>query len=71
LCCALIYIYSDTYVKYVHKLCNQHLQSSNFIEAGLTLLLHADLLKWVDEMVEELPEGYFAFIMSEMEIVLS
>lgn len=46
-------------MKYVHKLSNQHLSSSNFIEAGLTILLHADLLNWSDETVDELPEvGY-------------
>jgi Dock homology region 2 len=52
-------LYRDTYVKYVHKLSNQHLSSNNFIEAGLTLLLHAELLDWSDEVVDELPDiGY-------------
>lgn len=46
-------------MKYVHKLSKQHLSSNNYIEAGLTLLLHADLLEWNDELVDELPDiGY-------------
>ena len=52
-------IFRDTYVKYVHKLSNQHLSSNLFIEAGLTILLHADLLEWNDDIVDELPDiGY-------------
>jgi len=33
-------------VKYVHALCQQHVQSHNYTEAAFTLLLHAELLSW-------------------------
>ncbi|GAM25576.1 hypothetical protein SAMD00019534_087510 [Acytostelium subglobosum LB1] len=46
----------DTYIKYVHLLCNQHLSNNNYTEAGNTLLLHADLLQWTDAPVEEVDE---------------
>eukprot|EP01132_Coremiostelium_polycephalum_P004848 gene4848-6043_t len=49
----------DTYFKYVHLLCNQHLSNNNFVEAGNTLLLHADFLDWSDDMLEDLPFGDF------------
>jgi len=43
----------ETYIKYVHLLCNLHLCSNppNFVEAALTILLHADLLQWDDETI--------------------
>jgi hypothetical protein len=34
-------------------LCDQHLSSNNYTEAGFTLLLHADLLQWSEELLEE------------------
>ncbi|KAJ7594838.1 C2 domain in Dock180 and Zizimin proteins-domain-containing protein [Mycena floridula] len=36
----------EIYIKYVHQLVNMHLQSQNYVEAALTLKLHADLHKW-------------------------
>lgn len=36
----------EIYIKYVHQLVQLHLDSRNFIEAALTLRLHADLLQW-------------------------
>lgn len=45
------------YLKYVHLLCEQNLSFGNYTEAGFTLLLHANLLNWSDEMVPE--EGDF------------
>ncbi|EJU03981.1 hypothetical protein DACRYDRAFT_105054 [Dacryopinax primogenitus] len=47
----------EIYIKYVHQLVNMHLQSQNFVEAALTLKLHADLYDWdmtsiVDPMEE-------------------
>jgi glycerol kinase len=42
-----------TYIKYVHMLVEQHLSSSNYTEAGLTVLLHAELLNWSDELLPE------------------
>lgn len=35
-----------TYTKYVHQMVHLQLESHNFIEAALTLKLHADLLEW-------------------------
>jgi len=43
---------SDTYVKYVHLLCEQHLNNGNFIEAGHTLLMHISMLLWSDDKLE-------------------
>ncbi|KAI8969583.1 cytoplasmic protein [Trametes punicea] len=36
----------EMYIKYVHQLVNMHLQSQNYVEAALTLKLHADLYDW-------------------------
>ncbi|KAH8119460.1 cytoplasmic protein [Phellopilus nigrolimitatus] len=36
----------EIYIKYVHQLVNMHLQSQNYVEAALTLKLHADLHDW-------------------------
>ncbi|KYQ89326.1 SH3 domain-containing protein [Tieghemostelium lacteum] len=47
----------DTYFKYVHLLCNQHLGHNNYVEAGNTLLLHADSLQWSDEKIEDLTQS--------------
>lgn len=49
----------DTYVKYVHQLCHQHIQSHNYTEAGLTLLLHAELLSWSTEQLPALVDPSF------------
>jgi dedicator of cytokinesis protein 3 len=46
-----------SYIKYVHLLCDEHISNCNFSEAGLSILLHADLLNWSDEILEE--EGDF------------
>ncbi|KAI0063692.1 hypothetical protein BV25DRAFT_405860 [Artomyces pyxidatus] len=37
---------NEIYIKYVHQLVNMHLQSQNYVEAALTLKLHADLHEW-------------------------
>ncbi|ELU37716.1 cytoplasmic protein [Rhizoctonia solani AG-1 IA] len=36
----------EMYIKYVHQLVNMHLNSENYVEAALTLKLHADLHEW-------------------------
>uniref|UniRef100_UPI00358F211C dedicator of cytokinesis protein 3-like n=1 Tax=Myxine glutinosa TaxID=7769 RepID=UPI00358F211C len=36
----------EMYVRYIHKLCDMHLQAQNFTEAGLTLQLYAELIGW-------------------------
>ena len=43
----------DTYIKYIHMLCDQHLSSNNYTEAAFTILLHAELLAWSDDILEE------------------
>lgn len=37
---------SEMYLRYIHKLCDLHIPSGNFTEAAFTLKLHADILKW-------------------------
>lgn len=47
----------EMYIKYVHQLVNMHLGSENYVEAALTLKLHADLHEWdMHAFVEALPE---------------
>ncbi|KAH8549128.1 hypothetical protein BGW37DRAFT_121469 [Umbelopsis sp. PMI_123] len=43
----------EIYIKYVHQLVHLQLESNNFIEAALTLRLHADLFEW--DPYSELP----------------
>ncbi|KHJ41069.1 hypothetical protein D918_08845 [Trichuris suis] len=38
----------DLYIKYLYKLYELHKQQENYVEAALTLALHADCLKWSD-----------------------
>lgn len=40
------------YVDYVHKLFDLHMLQENFTEAGLSLLLHAQMLGWEDDLLE-------------------
>ncbi|KAK9764626.1 Deoxycytidine kinase 1 [Basidiobolus ranarum] len=47
----------DIYIKYVHQLVDMHLRSQNFVEAGITLKLHANLLSWSLESGLETVEG--------------
>jgi hypothetical protein len=44
----------EPYIIYVHELSKQHLSSNRMVEAGLTLLLHANLLNWSDKLVKPL-----------------
>merc|ERR1719326_2327221 len=39
--------------RYVEKLAEMHIAAKQFVEAGLALKLHADLLAWSDDVVEE------------------
>lgn len=41
----------DKYVKYIHDLCKQHEANGHLVEAGLTLLLHAELYDWTEDTV--------------------
>ncbi|CAG8521101.1 2273_t:CDS:2 [Ambispora leptoticha] len=47
----------EIYVKYVHQLVHMQANSHNYVEAGLTLKLHADLFKWDPKSeLEAIPE---------------
>ncbi|EJD42755.1 cytoplasmic protein [Auricularia subglabra TFB-10046 SS5] len=47
----------DIYIKYVHQLVNMHLASQNYVEAALSLKLHADLHDWdLNSYVEPLED---------------
>jgi len=43
--------YIDIYVRYVYKLYDLHIACDNHTEAGFTLLLHAQLLQWSDNVL--------------------
>lgn len=44
----------EMYIRYLHKLCDLHLECDNYIEAAFTLQLHAKLLRWSDESLPSL-----------------
>lgn len=44
----------EMYIRYLHKLCDLHLDCDNYIEAAFTLQLHAKLLHWSDESLPSL-----------------
>lgn len=41
------------YIRYIKKLYDLHLGAQNFVEAGLTLKLYAQLLQWKDGVRKE------------------
>ncbi|KAK2861517.1 hypothetical protein Q5P01_001050 [Channa striata] len=43
----------EMYIRYVHKLCDMHLQAENFTEAAFTLLLYWELLHWDERPLKE------------------
>ncbi|XP_064466141.1 dedicator of cytokinesis protein 1-like [Ornithodoros turicata] len=44
----------EMYIRYLHKLCDLHLECDNYVEAGFTLQLHARLLRWSEESLPSL-----------------
>src|SRR3989338_7611538 len=46
---------TEAYVKYVDALVADHEQANNFIEAGCTLRLHADLISWDGPLLPSIP----------------
>uniref|UniRef100_H2Y983 Dedicator of cytokinesis protein 1 n=1 Tax=Ciona savignyi TaxID=51511 RepID=H2Y983_CIOSA len=48
----------EMYVRYLYKLHDLHTESDNFTEAGFTLLQHAKLLSWSDEVLEAPNQRY-------------
>ncbi|XP_062572474.1 dedicator of cytokinesis protein 4-like [Saccostrea cucullata] len=43
----------EMYIRYIKKLYDLHLAAQNYVEAGLTLKLYAQLLQWRDTMRKE------------------
>uniref|UniRef100_A0AC35TJG0 SH3 domain-containing protein n=1 Tax=Rhabditophanes sp. KR3021 TaxID=114890 RepID=A0AC35TJG0_9BILA len=43
----------DLYVRYIYKLYDMNMSCNNKVEAALTLLKHAELLNWSDELLPE------------------
>ncbi|XP_058454302.1 dedicator of cytokinesis protein 3 isoform X2 [Malaya genurostris] len=47
----------EMYVRYIYKLLDLHLGAENYIEAGLTLKLYADMLSWDSENISDEANG--------------
>ncbi|XP_053698434.1 dedicator of cytokinesis protein 3 isoform X2 [Sabethes cyaneus] len=47
----------EMYVRYIYKLLDLHLGAENYIEAGLTLKLYADMLSWDSDNVSDEADG--------------
>ncbi|KAL7022521.1 hypothetical protein ACKWTF_012281 [Chironomus riparius] len=45
----------EMYLRYIYKLHELHVSSSNYIEAGFTLKLYADMLSWENDTLTFLP----------------
>ncbi|XP_046881359.1 dedicator of cytokinesis protein 3 [Hypomesus transpacificus] len=43
----------EMYIRYIHKLCDMHLQAENYTEAAFTLLLFWELLHWEERPLRE------------------
>uniref|UniRef100_A0A182NGG6 DOCKER domain-containing protein n=1 Tax=Anopheles dirus TaxID=7168 RepID=A0A182NGG6_9DIPT len=43
----------EMYVRYIYKLLDLHLGAENYVEAGLTLKLYADMLSWDSENISD------------------
>ncbi|XP_066206560.1 dedicator of cytokinesis protein 3 isoform X6 [Saccopteryx leptura] len=43
----------EMYIRYIHKLCDMHLQAENYTEAAFTLLLYCELLRWEERPLRE------------------
>ena len=41
----------EMYIRYINKLFNLHYEAKNYVEAGLTLQLYAQLLQWNDDLI--------------------
>ncbi|XP_058116112.1 dedicator of cytokinesis protein 3 [Anopheles ziemanni] len=47
----------EMYVRYIYKLLDLHLGAENYVEAGLTLKLYADMLSWDSEHISDESNG--------------
>ncbi|XP_061903202.1 dedicator of cytokinesis protein 3-like isoform X3 [Entelurus aequoreus] len=43
----------EMYIRYIHKLCDLHLQADNYTEAAFTLLLYWELLHWDERPIKD------------------
>ncbi|KAG8436152.1 hypothetical protein GDO86_007307 [Hymenochirus boettgeri] len=43
----------EMYIRYIHKLCDMHLQTESYTEAAFTLLLYWELLQWEERPLRE------------------
>ncbi|XP_059017008.1 dedicator of cytokinesis protein 3 isoform X9 [Mustela lutreola] len=43
----------EMYIRYIHKLCDMHLQAENYTEVAFTLLLYCELLQWEERPLRE------------------
>ncbi|XP_069387325.1 dedicator of cytokinesis protein 3 isoform X10 [Paralichthys olivaceus] len=43
----------EMYIRYIHKLCDMHLQAENYTEAAFTLLLYWELLHWDERPLKD------------------
>ncbi|XP_028970139.2 dedicator of cytokinesis protein 3 isoform X3 [Esox lucius] len=43
----------EMYIRYIHKLCDMHLQAENYTEAAFTLLLYWELLHWEERPLRD------------------
>nr|XP_033781897.1 dedicator of cytokinesis protein 3 isoform X1 [Geotrypetes seraphini] len=43
----------EMYIRYIHKLCDMHMQAENYTEAAFTLLLYWELLQWEDRPLRD------------------
>ncbi|CAJ0946087.1 unnamed protein product [Ranitomeya imitator] len=43
----------EMYIRYIHKLCDLHLQADSYTEAAFTLLLYWETLQWDDRSLRE------------------
>ncbi|XP_064631450.1 dedicator of cytokinesis protein 1-like isoform X3 [Lineus longissimus] len=44
----------EMYIRYLHKLCDLHLECDNYTEAAHTLVIYARLLKWSDDVLSQI-----------------
>ncbi|XP_075430307.1 dedicator of cytokinesis protein 3 isoform X1 [Ascaphus truei] len=43
----------EMYIRYIHKLCDMHLQAESYTEAAFTLLLYWEVLQWEERPLQE------------------
>uniref|UniRef100_A0A8C7DDD3 Dedicator of cytokinesis 3 n=1 Tax=Oncorhynchus kisutch TaxID=8019 RepID=A0A8C7DDD3_ONCKI len=49
----ILCLFEEMYIRYIHKLCDMHLQADNYTEAAFTLLLYWELLHWEERPLRD------------------